>query len=93
MYKYGINFLLWSGSFDKESLPLIKKAADMGFDGVEIPIFDPNAVDIEATKEALAESGMGCTGCSILGEDRDLISDDPAIRENAKKYMKESIEI
>lgn len=93
MAKYGINFLLWSGSFDKESLPLVKKAADMGFDGVEIPIFDPDAVDIEATKEALAATGMECTGCSILGDDRDLISDDPAIRENAKKYMKECIEI
>ena len=52
MAKYGINFLLWSGSFDKESIPLVQKAADMGFDGVEIPIFDPDAVDIEATKEA-----------------------------------------
>jgi len=93
MVKYGINFLLWSGSFDRESLPLVKKAADMGFDGVEIPIFDPDAVDIEATKEALAATGMDCTGCSILGDDRDLISDDPAIRGNAKKYMKECIEI
>lgn len=93
MVKYGVNFLLWSGSFDRESLPLVKKAADMGFDGVEIPIFDPDAVDIEATKEALAAAGMECTGCSILGDDRDLISDDPAIRENAKSYMKECIEI
>ncbi len=93
MVKYGVNFLLWSGEFTKESLPLIQKAADMGFDGVEIPIFDPDAVDVQATKEALAAVGMGCTGCSILGDDRDLISDDPAIRENAKKYMKDCVEI
>jgi len=93
MVKYGINFLLWSGDFTKESIPFIKKAADMGFDGVEIPIFNPNTVDIEATKEALKANGMGCTTCSILGEDRDLISDDPAIRENAKKYITECIKI
>ncbi|MBM3211928.1 sugar phosphate isomerase/epimerase, partial [Candidatus Poribacteria bacterium] len=58
MVKYGINFLLWSGDFTKESIPFIKKAADMGFDGVEIPIFNPNTVDIEATKEALKANGM-----------------------------------
>ena len=92
--KYGINFLLWSGDFTRESLPLIQKAADMGFDGVEIPIFSPHAVDIHATKEALKKAGVECAaGCSILGEDRDMISDDGAIRENAKKYMKDCIKI
>jgi D-psicose/D-tagatose/L-ribulose 3-epimerase len=93
MVKYGINFLLWSGSFDRESLPLIQKAADMGFDGVEIPIFEPDDVDVKATKDALKAAGMECTTCSILGDDRDLISDDPAVRENAKKYMKDCVEI
>lgn len=93
MVKYGINFLLWSGDFSAESVPLIKKAADIGFDGVEIPIFNPDAVDIKATKDALDATGMGCTGCSILGDDRDLISEDPDIRENAKKYMTDSVKI
>ena len=91
--KYGVNFLLWSGDFNKDSLPLIQKAADFGFDGVEIAIFDPDDVDIEATKAALKAAGVECTGCSILSDDRDIISDDPAIRENAKAYLKRSIEI
>jgi D-psicose/D-tagatose/L-ribulose 3-epimerase len=93
MVKYGINFLLWSGNFDEKSIPLVKKAADMGFDGVEIPIFDPEAVDVDKTKAALDDLGMESTGCSILGDDRDLISDDPDIRENAKKYMKDCVKI
>ena len=93
MVKYGVNFLLWSGDFTRESLPLVQKAADMGFDGVEIAIFDPDDVDVKATKGALKAAGMECNGCSILGDDRDIISDDPAIRENAKKYMKDCIEI
>lgn len=91
--KYGVNFLLWSGEFNKESLPLIDKAADIGFDGVEIAIFEPEDVDIKATKAALKAAGMECTGCAILSDDRDLISDDPAIREDAKKYLKECVEI
>ncbi len=93
MAKYGINLLLWSGSFDNEALPLIKKVADFGFDGVEIPIFDPAQVDIKATNKALKSAGLEVTTCAILGDDRDIISDDKAIRENAKKYIKESIDI
>lgn len=93
MVKYGINLLLWSGSFNNESLPLIKKVSDFGFDGVEIPIFDPKQVDIKATKDALKSAGIECTGCAILGDDRDIISDDSAIRDNAKKYIKECIDI
>jgi len=69
MAKYGINLLLWSGFFNNDSLPLIQKVADFGFDGVET------------------------TTCAILGPDRDMISDDPAIRDNAKKYIKECIDI
>jgi len=56
MAKYGINLLLWSGSFNNDSLPLIQKVADFGFDGVEIPIFDPAEVDIKATKKSLENS-------------------------------------
>jgi len=39
--KFGINTLLWGATFgaaDFHHLPRIKEA---GFDGVEIPIFDP----------------------------------------------------
>lgn len=93
MAKFGINLLLWSGSFDNQSLPLFKKVADFGFDGVEIPIFDPSVVDIKATKEALKSARLEATTCAILGDDRDIISDDPAIRENAKKYIKACIDI
>jgi D-psicose/D-tagatose/L-ribulose 3-epimerase len=93
MAKYGINLLLWSGSFNNESLPLFKKVADFGFDGVEIPVFDTAQVDIKTTKNALKANGLEVTTCAILGDDRDIISDDPAIRENAKKYIKECIDI
>jgi len=93
MAKYGINLLLWSDFFNNESLPLMQKVADLGFDGVEIPIFDPKVVDIKATRDAIKSAGIECTTCAILGDDRDIISDDLAIRENAKNYMKECINI
>lgn len=93
MAKFGINLLLWSSTFDNSSLPLFKKVADYGFDGVEIPIFEPRNVDIRETRKALESAGIECTGCSILGSDRDIISDDPSIRDNAKRYIKDCVDI
>jgi len=93
MPKYGINLLLMTGKFDHESIGLIDKVADMGFDGVEIPFFDPSVVDVEGTKKALKSNNLGCTGCTIMSPDRDIISDDPEIRETGKKYLKDCIQI
>ena len=93
MLKYGVNLLLFTGKFDHESIDLIYKVADMEFDGVEIPIFEPDAVDVEGTKKALKSTNLGCTGCAIMSPDRDIISDDPEIRENGKNYLKSCIEI
>jgi len=93
MPKFGVNLLLWTDKFDKESVELIPMVAKLGFDGLEIPIFAPEQVDIPATKAALEDNNLGCTGCVIHGPDRDLISDDAAIRQNAKDYMKSCIEI
>lgn len=93
MLKYGVNLLLMTGKFDHESIDLIYKVADMGFDGVEIPIFDPDTVDVEGTKKALESTNLDCTGCTIMSPERDIISDDPEFRENGKNYLKSCIEI
>ncbi|MFQ6042194.1 MAG: sugar phosphate isomerase/epimerase family protein [Candidatus Poribacteria bacterium] len=93
MPKYGISLLLWTDKFDKESVKFIQKAAEMGFDGIEIPFFAPETVDIQATKEALEEHNMGCIGCAITSPGRDLISFDPTERQTARDYLRECIEI
>ena len=93
MAKFGVNLLLWADKFDRETVDLIPKVADMGFDGVEIPIFDPSTVDIPHTKAALNDTGLHPIACAIMGPDRDPINEDAAIRENGKKYLKACIEI
>ncbi len=93
MPKYGVNLLLYTASFGKDDVPLIQKVADMGFDGVEVPLFDPATTPVEEAKAAMEVNGLGCTCCSILGPDRDLISEDPEIRENAKQYFRDGIQI
>jgi D-psicose/D-tagatose/L-ribulose 3-epimerase len=39
-----MNMLLWTGHVTEEHAPILKALKDTGFDGVEIPIFDPSDV-------------------------------------------------
>ena len=93
MPKYGVNLLLWAAKFDRETVDLIPKVAEMGFDGVEIPIFDPDTVDIPHTKAALRDTNLHPIGCAIMAGDRNPIHEDAAIRENGKDYLKRTIDV
>ena len=93
MPKFGVNLLLWADKFDRETVDLIPKVAEMGFEGVEIPIFDPDTVDIPHTQAALKSTGLEAIGCNIMGPDRNPIDEDPEIRETGKAYLKRAIEI
>ena len=93
MPKFGVNLLLWADKFDRETADLIPKVAEMGFDGVEIPIFDPETVDIPYTQALLKDTGLETIGCNIMAGDRNPIDEDPAIRENGVTYLKRTIEV
>ena len=93
MPKFGVNLLLWEDKFDRESVDLIPKVAEMGFEGVEIPIFDPATVDIPHTRAALRDAGIEPLACTIMSPDRDPISEDASVREDGKDYLKACIEI
>lgn len=93
MVKFGVSLLLWTDKFDSESVELIPKVGGMGFEAVEIPIFDPAAVDLKATKEALGETGLIPIGGVIMSPERDPISDDPSVRRGAIDYLKACVDI
>ena len=89
----GVNLLLWAAHSGPEDVKLIQRAADLGFDGVEIFIDDPENIDTKAVRRAAEDRGLGVTCCSIVGLDRDLISDDPKVRAQAKDYIRAAVDI
>jgi D-psicose/D-tagatose/L-ribulose 3-epimerase len=91
--KIGVNLLLWAAAMSDESLGLIEKAAKLGFDGIEIFIDEPRNINSKVIRKAVHDLGLGITCCSIVGPDRHLISGDPAIRRNAREYLKAAIGI
>ncbi len=64
--RFGCNLMLWTGSFTKKDVKYIDKVAKLGFDGVEIPLFDPKAVDVKSTCHALEGNGIGATSCTVM---------------------------
>ncbi|GMU21994.1 MAG: hypothetical protein AMXMBFR13_20820 [Phycisphaerae bacterium] len=84
--KTGVNLMLWTGSFGKKDIPLIDKVAKIGFDSVELPLFNLSIVDVPATKKALAGSGLGATACTVIVKGS-VISSSPAERKDAIDHL------
>ena len=56
--RLAVNTLLWAVNFTPAQIPLLRTLRDRGFDGVEIPVFDPAAFDAKAIRRALENEGM-----------------------------------
>jgi len=91
--KFGLNLLLYTGDFPRSKLDLIAKVAEMGFEGVEIPIGNLEVVDAAATRRAVERAGLGVTTCSFLTEQTNIISSDPAVRRAGVERIRRSVEL
>ena len=91
--RFGMNLLLWSAGFPREAVPLLKKVSDLGFDGVELPVFDIDGVDVAGTRAALDDHGLGVILCTIVQDDQNLISDDDDVRQRGVDFLKRMIDL
>jgi D-psicose/D-tagatose/L-ribulose 3-epimerase len=87
--KFGVNAWVWTaGLTTKDVEELAPHVAKLGFDWLEIPLEDLNAIDFTRAGEVLKANGLSASGCGAFGPDRDLISPDAGIRRNAVAYVK-----
>lgn len=89
--KFGANTFIWISPFTTNSIDIIYKVKDLGFDVVEIALEDLSLIDFKKIKKALDSTGLECSVCGAFGPTRDIISDDPSIRENGRKYIVDCI--
>lgn len=88
----GINLWVWGAPITTERIEdRVPYAKDMGFDMVEIPMVDPNEIDPDRVKQVLTENQMSAGSVVAMSEDRDLLHDDPNIRENGREYLRDCI--
>ena len=89
----GVNAWVWESPFDKNSVHLIDKAAAMGFDAFTIPVEQPELIDIDATRGAMAEHPLRYYISGAYGPTRDLTHEDSRYREESLDYIRQTLEI
>lgn len=89
--KYGMNLLLWSGEVTPELLPVCEKLKAMGFDGVEIPMFNLD-LDYAALGKSLDDMGLGRTAVTIRTDEDNPISPDAEVRQKGIEATKRTLD-
>jgi len=90
--KYGMNLLLWTGEMNDDMIPVVESLKEMGYDGVELPLF---AYDLDLHKkwgERLDSIGLERTIVTVRGEEDNPISSDPAVRALGVANTKEALD-
>ena len=90
--KCAINNLLWTVTLTSDQLDLLGRIADMGFTGVEITLFDLEAMDIDATAKELEKHALTPMGCSVVNPEANPISPDAGVRQAAVQYLCERVD-
>ncbi len=89
----GINLWVWGAPITTEYIQeTVPQAAGMGFDGVEIPLVEPTELDHDRTARLLEDHGLDATAVVAMSADRDLLHDDPTVRENGRQYLRDCID-
>ena len=92
MVKYGFNLLLWTGQIDEKLYPIVERLQKIGYDGVELPIFDFTLSNYTAMGKKLSDLGLGATAVTICVDDSNPISPDANIRKAAVERLKKAID-
>jgi D-psicose/D-tagatose/L-ribulose 3-epimerase len=92
--KIGMNLLLWTGHVTEEHVPILKALKDTGFDGVEVPMFDPSDVGhYKWLGEVLDDLGLQRTAVALIPDEaHSPISSDAAARQGAVDHLNRVID-
>ena len=89
--RYSAHAYGWTPSWSNETLGLIDKAKELGFDLLEIPIMEIDKVDPVRIKERLKAAGIGVVGSLAISEATDITAEDEATRERGVEYLKRCV--
>ncbi len=89
----GIHVSLWTPEWESPFHSYIKKAADLEFDLVEIPIMNPEFFPLDQVKRVLKETGLKVCCGTGLSQDKDISSTDSGIFSAGRDHLLRCIDI
>lgn len=86
--KIGFNLLLWTASISEKMNPVADKLKNLGFDGIEVSMGNPEEKPYAEYGKYLQSIGMEATCSFGLGPDQNPIDQSQAVRDKALEKMK-----
>ncbi|GAA4433186.1 sugar phosphate isomerase/epimerase [Bremerella cremea] len=90
--KFGMNLLLWSGDPDDSLLPVIEELKNMGYDGVEVPLFNLDVDKWAKYGEKIKALDLKCTAVTVRNLEDNPISADAAVRAKGVELNKKTLD-
>jgi len=91
--KVGFNMLLWTTHVTEEAFPLLEAIKKVGYDGVEIPLFEGQPEHFEKVGKAIKDNGLTCTSVTVIpDEEHNPVSADAKHRQGAAQHLKWAID-
>lgn len=91
--KFGFNLLLWATHITEDQFHRIETMKKVGYDGVEIPVFEGDPEHFRKIGQVIADSGLGATSVTVMPDtDHDAISADDKARQGALDHLKWAID-
>ena len=92
--KVGCHASVWTGTFDRDGIrSAVSQTREAGFDLIEIPLMDPEGLDVQTTQEVLAEHSLSVTASLGLRDDTDISSEDPDVVARGEAHLGTCLEV
>lgn len=91
--KYGMNLLLWTSDVTEAQFGVLENLKEMGYDGVELPIFDMEESKFAAVGKQLDQLQLGRTAVTVCTPEENPVSPDAAVREAAVNRLKKAVDM
>lgn len=91
--KTGMNLLLWTTHVTEDLDGVLDQIKALGFDSVEVPIFDTSDVKpFERLGKRLGSLGLRATAVTVMGPEANPIAPEPAVRDAAVAHLDRAME-
>ena len=90
--KYGMNLMLWADNMHDGLVPVVDSLREIGYDGVEIPVFDLDLAKWKVWAHRLDDVGLARTANHVIAAEFDPVSPDPAVQRRAFEHMQRVVD-
>ena len=91
--KYGIHQLLFAETFTVKELWVLDLAKKLGFEGVEITLFDPDSLPVDDIRRRARALGLRLNTGIGLSAEHNLISPEPKTRRRGIAFMEKILDL